>query len=180
MITVKIAKVNKESSGNISIDVDCIAPLYYWMRFGIYNINYKDIIHDKEFTIDDFSCEHIFNEELDFSQRCRYKDLLSTDEEFAKFYLNQDLYLGDLQFKDNLMHLIEILNNARYMYLTTKDEIYLRQIIYLLPISYKYKKTVTFTYDDLNDFNKRSYNDFRTLIRRVDKIERRLDLDDRQ
>ena len=44
------------------------APLYWWKEFDTYKVgtvanscSTMHKIHEKEFTIDDFSCEHLFN-----------------------------------------------------------------------------------------------------------------------
>lgn len=50
----------------ITVYVDITAPLYWWEQFDAYKVEtvansctYLNKIHDKEFTIDDFSCEHL-------------------------------------------------------------------------------------------------------------------------
>ena len=77
-------------------------------------------IHAKEFTLDDFSHEHLI-----------------TDED------TQTNYIGVLDF------LVDVLNKARTEYLETKDKRYWWQMIQLLPSSYNQKRTVMLNYEVL-------------------------------
>lgn len=50
----------------ILVSVDITAPLYWWKEFDTYKVgtvanscSTMHKIHDKEFTLDDFSCEHV-------------------------------------------------------------------------------------------------------------------------
>ena len=50
----------------INVTVDITAPLYWWKEFDTYKVgtvanscSTMHKIHDKEFTLDDFSCEHL-------------------------------------------------------------------------------------------------------------------------
>lgn len=50
----------------INVTCDIIAPLYWWKEFDTYKVgtvanscSTMHKIHDKEFTLDDFSCEHL-------------------------------------------------------------------------------------------------------------------------
>jgi hypothetical protein len=56
----------------INVTCDINAPLYWWKEFDTYKIgtvanscSTMHKIHDKEFTIDDFSCEHLHDEAYD-------------------------------------------------------------------------------------------------------------------
>lgn len=49
----------------INVTLDIVAPLYWWKEFDTYKVgtvrnscSTMHKIHDKEFTLDDFSCEH--------------------------------------------------------------------------------------------------------------------------
>ena len=53
----------------INVTFDCVAPLYFWKEADTYVIgkcqnscSTMHKIHAKEFTLDDFSCEHLFND----------------------------------------------------------------------------------------------------------------------
>lgn len=52
----------------ITVYLDITAPLYWWKEFDTYKVgtvanscSTMHKIHDKEFTLDDFSCEHLFD-----------------------------------------------------------------------------------------------------------------------
>ena len=114
----------------ITVYMDITAPLYWWKEFDTYKVgtvtNSCSTMHkiaDKEFTIDDFSCEHLMLYEVD-DELCR-------------------------DFKETLECTIDDLNVARKLYLETKDKKYWWQIIQLLPSSYNQKRTVMLNYEVL-------------------------------
>ena len=86
-------------------------------------------IHEKEFTIDDFSCEHLFN--------------VSHDVTSPKINGLECTSTGVLE------HVITALNFYRKLYLTTKLKPYWWQMIQLLPSSYNQKRTVMLNYETL-------------------------------
>ena len=111
----------------ITVYLDITAPLYWWKEFDTYKVgtvaNSCSTMHkiaEKEFTIEDFSCEHLMDE-LDFERT----------------------------FKTYLLITIDGLNEARNKYLETKDTFYWRQMIQLLPSSYNQKRTVMLNYEVL-------------------------------
>lgn len=87
-------------------------------------------IHSKEFTLDDFSHEHLINSPL------------VEKEPGIPEVLN-------LQALDMLKITIEVLNAARFDYLKTKDKKYWWQMIQLLPSSYNQRRTVMLNYEVL-------------------------------
>ena len=114
----------------IYVSVDITAPLYWWKEFDTYKIgtvanscSTMHKIHAKEFTLDDFSHEHLTDWSHD-GELCRD-------------------WLGDLE------DLIEDLNFARKLYLETKNKKYWWQMIQLLPSSYNQTRTVTMTYENI-------------------------------
>ena len=114
----------------IYVSVDITAPLYWWKEFDTYKVgtvanscSTMHKIHEKEFTLDDFSHEHLTNWSHD-GELCRD-------------------WLGDLE------DLIEDLNFARELFLSTGDKRYWWQIIQLLPSSYNQTRTVTMTYENI-------------------------------
>ena len=120
----------------ITVYVDITAPLYWWSEYDTYKIgtvaNSCSTMHKiaaKEFTLEDFSCEHLMG-----------------DEAFA-FPLGGG-WRG-LDALEVLKCTIEALNNARKRYLTTKDKKYWWQMIQLLPNSYNQRRTVMLNYDVL-------------------------------
>lgn len=121
----------------INVTCDITAPLYWWGEFDIYKVgavrNYcstMHTIHEKEFTLEDFSCEHLCN---------------MADEWIP--------YTGNLRYivnsKDMLSEIVDVLNCLRENYLGMKDKKYWWQIIQLLPSSYNQKKTVTMNYENV-------------------------------
>ena len=118
----------------IDIFVDITAPLYWWKEFDTYKIgtvtnscSTMHKIHDKEFTLDDFSHEHLFDEVLEGDV---------TDE----------IFLWKSGFVDLI---INGLNEARRRFLETGDKKYWWQMIQLLPSSYNQKRTVKLNYEVL-------------------------------
>ena len=106
------------------------APLYWWKEFDTYKIgtvaNSCSTMHEiqeKEFTLEDFSCEHL----LDFEEKGKLK--------FSP--------LGTLQ------NTIDELNDCRDLYLKTKDKAYWWQLIQLLPSSYNQTRNVMMNYEVL-------------------------------
>ena len=87
-------------------------------------------IADKKFTMEDFSCEHLF----DFCPDC------DTDSETV------------------LRYTISWLNHCREKYLETKDKEYWWQLIQLLPSSYNQKRTVLLNYEVLANIYKSRQN----------------------
>lgn len=115
----------------IQTSMDIVAPLYFWKEMDRYTVGKTQIststmhkIHDKEFTLDDFSHEHINGERYIFT-----KDNIQ--------YSNWDiLYLT-----------IQALNENRKRYLETKDKNDWWQLIQLLPSSYNQRRTICMSYE---------------------------------
>jgi hypothetical protein len=98
-------------------------------------------IHAKEFTLDDFSCEHLL-------------------EEFTVFIDEDDVTDFDTVITplDDLRYGIRRLNLYRKMYLKTKDKVWWWQMIQLLPTSYNQKRTVMLNYEVLSNMYKSRKN----------------------
>jgi hypothetical protein len=102
----------------VHIQMDIVAPLYWWKEFDTYKIgtvanscSTMHKIHDKEFTMDDFSHEHMKEENLEW--------LDST---------------------------IDRLNRYRKMYNLAKEKYDWWQLIQMLPSSYNQRRTVDMNY----------------------------------
>lgn len=115
----------------INVTCDITAPLYWWKEFDTYKVgtvanscSTMHKIHAKEFTLDDFSCEHL-----------------------DKAFKRDGLVVAG--YKRYLEYVIDGLNDAREMYLETKDKYYWWQMIQLLPSSYNQKRTVQLNYQVL-------------------------------
>ena len=136
----------------IVVYLDITAPLYWWKEFDTYKVgtvaNSCSTMHkiaDKEFTLDDFSCEHL----IDY-------DLYSCNEADGPV-INGAPHIGcgGLQ----LLNLtINVLNYYRDKYLSTKDKKYWWQLIQLLPSSYNQKRTVMLNYEVLTNIYKSRRN----------------------
>ena len=123
----------------IIISLDITAPLYWWKEFDTYKVgtvaNSCSTMHKiaaKEFELDDFSHEHLFN---------------CTDEDIKDDFYDE---CGYLFAPDEFLELsIAILNACRTRYLETKDKKWWWQMIQLLPSSYNQKRTVTMNYENV-------------------------------
>ena len=111
------------------------APLYWWKEFDTYKVgtvaNSCSTMHkiaEKEFTLEDFSYEH-----------------LKTDRDFMMYAPTGYRYSA----KDLLTLVIETLNNYRKEYLETKDKDLWWQMIQLLPSSYNQTRNVMLNYEVL-------------------------------
>ena len=137
----------------IVVYVDITAPLYWWKEFKTYRAGKKfgddepDIIdegyleydiemnscstmhkiQEKEFTLEDFSCEHL----LDHAET--YNGYVSTSV---------------------LECVIGALNEFRKLYFKTKNKAYWWQMIQLLPSSYNQRRTVMLNYEVLANIYK--------------------------
>lgn len=124
----------------INVTVDITAPLYWWKEFDTYKVgtvrnscSTMHTIHKKEFTIDDFSHEH----------------LETTGNTHAKLSVGEyDILLHPYSL---LQITVAVLNSNRNMYLQTKDKKYWWQMIQLLPSSYNQRATVQLNYEVLLD-----------------------------
>ena len=131
----------------ITIYLDITAPLYWWKEFDTYKVgtvanscSTMHKIHEKEFTLEDFSCEHLYAE--DEIDGMYYST--TAEEEFTS--------------TDVLKVVIESLNNYRKMYLATKDKKDWWQMIQLLPSSYNQRRTVMLNYEVLANIYKSRRN----------------------
>ena len=122
----------------INVTCDITAPMYWWKEFDTYKVgtvrNSCSTMHtitEKEFTLDDFSHEH-----LDCKDIIDCDTLGYTDEATIT-----NITLMDL--------IVEVLNFNREKYLETKDKLYWWQIIQLLPSSYNQKATLMLNYEVL-------------------------------
>lgn len=138
----------------ITVYMDITAPLYWWKEFDTYKVgtvanscSTMHKIHEKEFTMDDFSCEHLIDE---------------NDSEFK---------IGDVVSNITLECVVIALNFYRNKFLEAqkklmKDESkraevvkkYWWQMIQLLPSSYNQKRTVMLNYEVLANIYKSRKN----------------------
>lgn len=124
----------------INVSVDITAPLYWWKEFDTYKVgtvanscSTMHKIHTKEFTLDDFSHEHLFTEE-----NLRYE----AEPDSLKL----------------LKTIINALNTYRLAYLEEGDKSVWWQMIQLLPTSYNQRRTVMLNYEVLANIYKSRKN----------------------
>lgn len=131
----------------IPVWCDITAPLYWWKEFDTYKVgtvaNSCSTMHkitEKEFTLEDFSCEHLLYDDG------QDDDIPQLDPREDLGYYDDERY-GGVSPLDLLTLTIKMLNKCRQLYLETKDKIYWWQIIQLLPSSYNQKRTVMLCYE---------------------------------
>lgn len=121
----------------ITVTCDVVAPLYFNKELDTYKVgtvrnscSTMHKIHEKEFTVDDFSCEHLLNE--------------------------GEVEWGEVIPMSLLETIIRTLNENRQLYIETKDKKYWWQLIQLLPSSYNQRYTWQTNYQVLsNIYNSR-------------------------
>lgn len=128
----------------IVVYADVTAPLYWWKEYSTYKVgtvaNSCSTMHKiaaKEFTLEDFSHEHLFDCYGDPSMNLNY---------------------GYRYPKAVMQDLINILNHYRTWYNETKDKKYWWQLIQLLPSSYNQRRTVMLNYEVLANIYKSRRN----------------------
>lgn len=114
----------------IVVSMDITAPLYFWKEFDTYKVgtvsnscSTMHKIHDKEFTIEDFSVEQLY----------------AVD--------NRNVYR--LVPLDLMSNIVAVLNDAREVYLRTGLKEDWWQMIQLLPSSYNQRRTIMLNYEVL-------------------------------
>lgn len=114
----------------IVVYVDITAPLYWWKQFDTYQVgtvknscSTMHKIHAKEFTLEDFSHEHLIMEEPIPGRVYSPLGMMATT--------------------------VENLNIIRELFLETRDKKWWWQMIALLPSCYNQKRTVMLNYEVL-------------------------------
>ena len=120
----------------VTVTMDITTPLYWWKEYDTYKVgtvaNSCSTMHKiqaKEFTLDDFSHDHLYEEgngwieDKDGHKWCCAPTCLETT--------------------------VRTLNAYRYQYNKTKDKKYWWAMIQLLPTSYNQKRTVHLNYEVL-------------------------------
>lgn len=148
----------------IAVYVTITAPLYWWKEFDTYKVgtvaNSCSTMHKiaaKEFTLEDFSTEHLISESLD-------EDYTG----YSEVQMNEDDDVYQCAPVDILEFVIDNLNANRKAYLrateklkrkdlttaerkhvTAQQKLFWWQMIQLLPSSYNQKRTVMLNYEVL-------------------------------
>ena len=136
----------------VHVSMDIMAPLYWWKEFETYKVgtscNSCSTMHKiqaKEFTLEDFSCEHLLE--------CDFLNDNGNGDADCWIYPFTDCVDGDGTMEeyplDILKATIKMLNKARDLFLETKDKRYWYQMIQLLPSSYNQRRTIDLNYEVL-------------------------------
>lgn len=146
----------------ITVYLDITAPLYWWKEFKTYRAGRK--FGDDEIGIIDEGYLEYDIEMNSCSTMHKIADKEFTLEDFSHEHLNRFVedVGGDVapvhDFKRPLEFTIECLNVARRLYLETKDKKYWWQMIQLLPSSYNQRRTVMLNYEVLANIYKSRCN----------------------
>lgn len=141
----------------IAVSMDITAPLYWWKETDTYKIgtvsnscSTMHTIHKEEFTLDDFSHEHLMH----------YAD--GFDDPMCALRI-----------------VICLLNDSRKAYLERGEKVDWWQIIQLLPSSYNQRRTVTMNYENVvNIIHQRAghkldeWNDFVSELKKLPYVEK--------
>ena len=148
-LAMKLAKggpVHAKYRRMITVYVDITAPLYWWKEFDTYKVgtvanscSTMHKIHEKEFTLGDFSHEKL-------TEMVIVKDNLPMCGKYASVPLNA------------LYGVIDSLNICRQAFIETKDKKYWDMMIQLLPSSYNQKRTIMMNYEVLANIYKSREN----------------------
>ena len=144
----------------INVTLDINAPLYWWKEYDTYKVgtvaNSCSTMHKvqaKEFTMDDFSCDHL--DMLGYGECCNYidsrwflRDVIEHLNRAREEYIKYETLLKDKTLDQE----------DRKMYTALKKQ-YWWQMIQLLPSSYNQKRTVQLNYQVLKSmyFARRSH-----------------------
>lgn len=143
----------------ITVVCDITAPLYWWKEFDTYKIgtianscSTMHKIHDKEFILDDFSCEHLITE--------------------SKEHLESTIYALN-EVRDLYMNYDKIPPHELDPEITCKKDVWW-QIIQLLPTSYNQKRTIQLNYQVLKQmyFARRNHklDEWRMLCKWIEAL----------
>lgn len=147
-LMLKLAKAgtdHRKFMRMITVYVDITAPLYWWKETDQYKVgtvtnscSTMHKIHDKEFTLEDFSHEHLLD--------------IDNEHDINLLPWGNHVPLAVLRI------IINALNECRDLYLETKDKTYWWQMIQILPSSYNQKRTVMLNYEVLANIYKSRKN----------------------
>lgn len=124
----------------INVTCDIVAPLYWWKEYDTYKVgtvaNSCSTMHkiaDKEFTLDDFSHEHLTDKWSDENELIAYNGEYNNAPQ------------------DVLEFTIDALNLYRIRYIETNDIKYWYDMIQILPTSFNQRRTVQLNYEVLHN-----------------------------
>ena len=122
----------------IVVYLDIVAPIYWWKQADQYKIgtvtnscSTMHKIHAKEFTLEDFSCEH-----LNFHSIASLNNVIGTLNDFRNIYL-----YGGQTYNEN----------GEWTTFEPKSKYIWWQMIQILPSSYNQRRTVMLNYEVLHN-----------------------------
>lgn len=134
----------------ITVYVDITGPSYFWKEFDTYKVgtvanstSTMHKIHAKEFTLEDFSYEHL----SDFSVQIVLKQTIDALNHYRNEYLRMAEKLKSKDLTDDERNQVK-----------TQQKYYWWQMIQLLPFSYHYTRTVMMNYEVLANMYKSRRN----------------------
>lgn len=132
----------------ITVYLDITAPLYWWKEFDTYKVgtvaNSCSTMHKiaaKEFTLEDFSCEHLCDDELELLK-----------EIITRLNMNRIVFIAK---DDKRVDRYSVMSDECYA--KYKKKLWW-QMIQLLPSSYNQKRTVMLNYEVLANIYKSRRN----------------------
>lgn len=142
----------------ISVSMDVVAPLYWWKEFDTYKVGVTSNscstmhkIHAKEFTLDDFSHEHLTSTGIDLLENTI--DLLN---DWRDWYIRWD------KISSVITKEIECKKDVWW------------QMIQLLPSSYNQRRTIKMNYENvMNIINQREHHkldEWRNFVEKLKKL----------
>lgn len=139
----------------IAVYVDITAPLYWWKEFDTYKVgtvanscSTMHKIHEKEFTLEDFSHDHLTK----FIPGQKLNGWTLEDNDLIALLNDSNYGYSSIDILRDII--IRALNFNREKYLETEDKKYWWQMIQLLPSSYNQKRTVMLNYEVLANIYK--------------------------
>lgn len=145
----------------IMVSVDITAPLYWWKEFDTYKVgtvanscSTMHKIHAKEFTLDDFSHEHLIN---------TMEEAIPYDSDVLMIFDNDAILCTIVDALNSARDLYNMYDNklkrddltpAERRHATAQCKKFWWQMIQLLPSSYNQKRTVTMNYEVLANIYK--------------------------
>lgn len=148
MRLAKCGRADAKYRRMITVYVDITAPLYWWKEFDTYKVgtvanscSTMHKIHAKEFTLDDFSHDHLYST---MGESYEAMDCLANVIECLNKYRN--LYSEANEKLKN-----RDLTGAERKHVAAQQKHWWWQMIQLLPSSYNQKRTVMLNYEVLNN-----------------------------
>lgn len=130
------------------------APLYWWKEFDTYKVgtvanscSTMHKIHEKEFTLEDFSTEHLTEESLSIIE-----DVIIALNDYRAKYIKQSSYRKSVEHSNNDGRVSG--QSGRYPMFGISEKDLWWQMIQLLPSSYNQTRNVMMNYEVLANIYK--------------------------